>query len=603
MKNNNGRFRQSLWVTGEVGDRLTAIRDTELYQRSAHTIKNLLVTELGNLKFAKSYSPTVLDGAVAGTLVKAINTPWDMFIIITTDEILTIRASTNTLLNRLSHSAVIDVSCNVSLIDVFLFVCHGDTTIYEINPTDGAIGVSNFKDSMQLPLHNRGFVTFDVYQVRTIDSVTKPYLVRTTNNLGLEKKTGKLYIKDTDYEIKRVYFPYQADLITIDIAGLTAGDWIISVRSFEESALGTFHCGNKSFALTGKTTDTSGEWYNNADLIDGDKGKWDYGEIRQIDTGMIDVIEHQDRLIVLHGSEVYMSKVGDYNNFVNDVNDADPFYYRPSQIRGEHPTLLKAVAGRGLYVVTDRGVFLTGYNQTITPTIIDNKLVTDEPCTSQCVIVDDLLYFLTTTYDIMGIENISQEKGVVDFKAFFVEKYDTSKDIRYLKFARVGGENYCLALDGVQPVGRLYKNLNLNQYSRTSIDLPANIVNAVKDDLVSKDTHYEQSVNNMKTATLKMNPPHLETHKGGFYLNDMATKFYRVVMRLLDEDNQAVDYVKIAGYTLNRLGDSIAGVYSVYKLEEGSSIREGIDIEINSNENDKTLEIQATEIFYNVGAD
>lgn len=38
---------------GEVGERLSGIRDTEIYQQSAQKIENFVINEMGNSKIAK----------------------------------------------------------------------------------------------------------------------------------------------------------------------------------------------------------------------------------------------------------------------------------------------------------------------------------------------------------------------------------------------------------------------------------------------------------------------------------------------------------------------------------------------------------------------
>ena len=46
---------------GETGERLSGVRETEIYQQSAQRIENFVINEMGNLKIAKKLQGYTID--------------------------------------------------------------------------------------------------------------------------------------------------------------------------------------------------------------------------------------------------------------------------------------------------------------------------------------------------------------------------------------------------------------------------------------------------------------------------------------------------------------------------------------------------------------
>ena len=46
---------------GEIGERLSGVRETEIYQQSAQRIENFVINEMGNLKIAKKLQGYTID--------------------------------------------------------------------------------------------------------------------------------------------------------------------------------------------------------------------------------------------------------------------------------------------------------------------------------------------------------------------------------------------------------------------------------------------------------------------------------------------------------------------------------------------------------------
>lgn len=52
--------RNNVFNYGEVGERLSGLRESEIYQQSAKKIENFIINEMGNLKIAKQWQETKL---------------------------------------------------------------------------------------------------------------------------------------------------------------------------------------------------------------------------------------------------------------------------------------------------------------------------------------------------------------------------------------------------------------------------------------------------------------------------------------------------------------------------------------------------------------
>lgn len=606
--------KQTLWVNGAVGDRLTALRDDEVYLSSSHSLVNLIPTELGNLAVMKSFA--IMDGDKTGMInpIMTTTTKYGFSIVATETKIYTISDDTGEILfsKEYEESKTITRSVNVRLISNYLFVCAGTyTDIYEVETSTGEIALSLFKDSLIYPVEFQEDIVGELYQVRDYSGTPTPYRVSVLDNPTLEQKGGSLYVGNSDYKITRIYIPYQSDLSSETIPGLVEGEWILVLQPFSESTDSNYYLDNTSFTFTGKTSDVSGEYYINTDLADGVSGDLTYGQTIDISDSMIDVTEYDGRLAVLLDKLLVFSEVNDFNNFRNGVNTTDPFFFYPSPIKNIEPTYLKFVTGRGLYTITDRGVYVTGYDESIYPTSIPHRVISDEPATVEAVELDSDLYFINPEGNLKAVQDVSSVTGVVEFKTFDAEKFALKQKWDRLHLLRIKSRTYVVASSSAKDYVSAYRKLDLNRFARVEMDITEYVsgINFVTSNktIVTDEAFYYPTDNNMYWSRIIQNPPFAKTPQGHTLPMDIESRYNRIDIKFLDEveydsegekTGSAIEKVVLNDLTFDKLGDDKSGIYSVYRRDLTIGFTTKVILDIYSNQNDLTLEVQAVESSY-----
>ena len=173
-------FKSNMFVYGEVGERLSGIRESEIYQQSAQKIENLIINEMGNLKIAKKLEVTNFQH----NLIQLIDTKYNFYVGVTKDNNVATYGKKNNDIGNLLYTHPITVK-NIRIIkmcDERLFVIGDITEVFEFNIENGEIGKSNYLDLIKLPIKERKNVSFDVYRVYKVGSDYRVALIGTFTN-------------------------------------------------------------------------------------------------------------------------------------------------------------------------------------------------------------------------------------------------------------------------------------------------------------------------------------------------------------------------------------------------------------------------------------
>lgn len=619
-------WTQADWTLGECGDKLQVKKDSDIYQMTANSIINMIPTELGNLKVIKAMREVVINTSTSPQQV--INTKYNFYIYIHTTGIITVNKTTNAVIGNYSFSSGTTFNRKrgtAVIMENFLFVPVITSNImsrvdYEMN-SSGAIAVNpNFAPAIRNPIKNRSTIKLDIYQVRNMKiSGTKqlrPFKLQTTEKQEFTIEGTSLKFKyDTGFALTRYYYPYTNDLINIeDIPNLVENNYYISIYSVDTATDYNWYIGNKIFTWGTKSSDTSGSFYTTVNAGAGDFGKtglMNYGKMIYLNnsTGFYIMAEHQNRMVVSDGNYLYFSRKDEYNYFLNGALDDDAFFVKLSPINNEEVRILKLISGRGLWIITDKGIFLAGYNQVVKGSTLEIRNIATDLCTGEAVEVNNTLYYLTQDNQLKAIQNTTGVKGYIDFSSNIVDKFGDTDDVMYISEYNVDNKKYLLASlrtivtkdtpSQKYNVGAyLYREVKIDAFSRVSIESPTSCI-AFNTSYVAGGKIYFPTDNNVSEAYVKLNPPYVHTKKFGTLKNDFTTRVESITARLFDEDNSAVNSVFLSSIPIQRLQQGVQGIYSIYTSEMTKMLAEPLDIRIVTAKNNKELQIQGTEIKIN----
>ncbi len=209
-------YRNNFFIYGEVGERLNGIRESEIYQQSAREIRNFIITELGNLKFAKKY---IKKNIPVGDIIEVLDTRYNFFIVVTSTHVYTLNKEDYTVLYSLQHNLnkAIAKNTNVKMFDDSLIICSSSPQVFEFNAETGNIGKSNFLSLLEYPVIEKDDVKLDVYKVYKVGSELRVAMLSTYTNPKLESKEDGIYLYETGLKLARVYKQYKSSIDKDDI--------------------------------------------------------------------------------------------------------------------------------------------------------------------------------------------------------------------------------------------------------------------------------------------------------------------------------------------------------------------------------------------------
>ena len=605
MATNTIMVRSNFFIYGETGERLSGIRESEIYKNSAQKIRNFVLTELGNLKFAKQYLKKTIP---INGIIEILDTRYHFFIIVTSTHIYTLNKNNYTILYSLQHnlSRVITRDINIKMFEDSLIICSSTPQVYEFNKDTGNIGISNFISLLKYPIIEKEEVKIDIYKIYKVGEELRIALLSTYTNPKLESKSDGVYLYETGLKLSRIYKQYKSSIDKDDISSPKEGEIFgVFYRFTKNENEKSYILGNNSIAFEGATNDTVyGSPYFTSINIKDINGDLTYGKLQTLKNNFTDVGVISDRLCIIKDNTFYFSRKDNFFDFRNGSETDDPFYFTPTPISNQKPNILRMKIGNAMYIATDKGVYVISYNKVLTATSYSVFIAGEVPSTRECELVGDNFYYITPDYKLKCVQSVPNSFGYESYQTFDAEKYDIRANIDLLTKINIDGRTVLVVTHENKKIVYLYDSLEFNSFRRTSLDIDAtNELFGYNEHFICNGYILEKSNKNYEIAELRLNPPAMNTSKGGSYSNDYQSQIVRTFMKLLNEDRQAVKGVYLIDMEKPLDNKGQDDLFSTYKYENTVEVGNGYSIKIISNQNDKVLEILGIDVKVKVASD
>ena len=621
-------FKSNMFVYGEVGERLSGIRESEIYQQSAQKIENLIINEMGNLKIAKKLESTNFQH----NLIQLIDTKYNFYVGVTKDnKIVTYNKVNGDIGNLLySHNTEVKNIRIIKMCDDRLFVIGDTTEVFEFNKEKGEIGKSNYLSLLKFPIKDREPVKLDIYRIYRVGNDFRVSLIGTVENPMIEGRNDGIFIAGANVLVKRIYKVYRANVSkeNIEPSFLQDGNTFAVFRNFLHQIEYSIFMGKNSFGdsvfqkiieksyiienfyvdFDGREDSSYDEVYKSsyyrADRILKIKGELNYGTLLNI-SNLTTVGIYQDRMVILSDRYLYFSKKSDYFDFRNDTKTDSAFFFKPTPINNIYPEMYDMYVGDKIFVPTSQGVYVISTNNILTSGIYNVFIASEIACNEKtkysykkgATLLNGTFYYLTDTNEIRCVEQVPNSQGVETYSSTNLEKYELVPKFIGIDKLKYNNKNYLIAFkEEKTDILYLYEQLEYKVFRRFSLKLDKPISDFIfcnKHILGFIDgiaTKLNETENNVAKAILRINPPYMKTEKGGSYSNDYSSRVIRVFVKTLNENKEAIKSIKIKDKTIikNIVDDDL---FSVFKIETSFPILNGFDIEIDTKENNKVFEI------------
>lgn len=584
---------------GETGERLGGIRDTEIYQQSAQRIENFVINEMGNLKIAKKLKEYAVNGLPIN-IEHIFDTKHNFYIAVGNETVVTIKKDFENNNSPLLYQHNIGNFSNISYADEKLFVIDntGNVKVLEFNQ-DGNIGASNFMNLLKFPVQEKQELTIDLYKIYQIGNDLRVTLIGTYNSPSLSIRSGRIFLSSSTLQIERLYLQYRTFSNINDIAGAHV-NMVVGVlhRHFPETN-GNYIIGNTPVKLGSSDSITSIQSLSGSGDVQG--GEFSYGKIINFNSGIVDVGIYRDRLYFIKENTFYFSEISNYFNFRNGIRQSDPFFFKPTPINNVFPKVIKAETGNKIYVATNKGVYVISAYQTFSSTSYSVFVASEIPCREAGVLIKDDFYYISTENSLKCVQMIPNAQGYESYSVVDVEKYDIYTECEKIEKLKYDDRLMLVATKKKKGSNEiifnklcLYQALEFNLFRRFTINIDFSIEKgkllSLDKYLIKDKSFFRECDNNVAKAFLRMNTPAITTKIGGRYGNDYSSQVERVFVKVLNQDQEAIKTVKIAGTSIEKFpGED--DLFSVFRLDKSFPILNGYDIEVITKENDKIFEI------------
>lgn len=603
--------RVNLFNYGEVGERLSGIRESEIHQQSAQKIENLIINEMGNLKIAKKWEENILpNGEIFHRL---FDTKYNFYIGVSENYIYTIKKDLSKILYKFSINSNYK---EFKFVDDKLFGKGNPYLVYEFDKNTGNIGSSNFLELLKYPIKDRQDVKIDVYKCYKLKDTTeiRVSLLGTYTNPRIKSDNG-IYLFETNIKLERLYKQYKTSITDNIIDGATDG-MVFGVMHgyFKKDEEKQYLLGNNKVELVAGGTDNKygSEYFTTFNKnVSGEIG---YGELKELKNDIIDIGMFSDRLYIIKDGIFYFSKKGDYFDFKNDTKADSAFFFKPNPINNIFPNIYSSEVGDRMYVTTNKGVYVISSGSVFSSTNYSVHIASEIPCRDNGVLISDNFFYISEEGQLKCVQVIPNQTGYETFVTVNVEKYDIYSEcdsIGKLKYddriMLVGTKKKKKSLDTSFNSLVFYQVLDFNIFRRFTITQDykfKKIISLDKYLLYQSDKNILlcESKNNVKKAKLKINTPAISTEKGGNYSNDYQSNVERVFIKVLNEESQAIKGMKINNTAISKIPEE-SDLFSCFRLDEQFPILNGYEIEITTNENDKIFEILGIDTKIKVASD
>lgn len=623
-------FKSNMFVYGEVGERLSGIRESEIYQQSAQKIENLIINEMGNLKIAKKLEATNFQH----NLIQLIDTKHNFYVGVTKDNNVATYSKANNDIGNLLYTHPITVK-NIRIIkmcDNRLFVIGDKIEVFEFNKEKGEIGKSDYLSLIKNPIKDRETVKLDIYRIYRVGSDFRVGFIGTVENPIVEGRSDGLYISGANVLVKRIYKVYKASISKENIGNdfLIDGNTFAVFRNFLSAIRYSKFIGRNSFGdsiyqeIVEKDYIIGNQYinfnyydYNSYDNVYGSeyyktdristniKGELNYGTLLDIISNAVTVGIYQDRMVFVSNGYLYFSKKSDYFDFRNDTKTDSAFFFKPTPINNIYPEMYDMYVGDKIFVPTSQGVYVISTNNILTSGTYNVFIASEIACNEKtkyshkkgAALLNGTFYYLTDTNEIRCVEQVPNSQGVETYSSTNLEKYELIPKFAGLDKLKYNNKNYLVAFkEEKTDTLYLYEQLEYKVFRRFSLKLDKPI-----SDFIFCNKHIlcfidgiaiklNETENNVAKAILRINPPYMKTEKGGSYSNDYSSRVLRVFIKVLNENREAIKGIKINDKVVTK-NDIENDLFNVFKIETSFPILNGFNIEITTKENNKIFEI------------
>lgn len=623
-------FKSNMFVYGEVGERLSGIRESEIYQQSAQKIENLIINEMGNLKIAKKLEATNFQH----NLIQLIDTKHNFYVGVTKDNNVATYSKTNNDIGNLLYTHPITVK-NIRIIkmcDNRLFVIGDKIEVFEFSKEKGEIGKSDYLSLIKNPIKDRETVKLDIYRIYRVGSDFRVGFIGTVENPIVEGRSDGLYISGANVLVKRIYKVYKGTVTkeNIEERFLQDGNTFAVFRNFLPHIEHGVFMGKNNFGdsyfqriieksyIIGETYINFNErrnigydevykssYYNTDGISTNIKGELNYGTLLDIISNAVTVGIYQDRMVFVSNGYLYFSKKSDYFDFRNDTKADSAFFFKPTPINNIYPEMYDIYIGDKIFAPTSHGVYVISTNNILTSGTYNVFIASEITCNEKtkysykkgAALLNGTFYYLTDTNEIRCVEQIPNSQGVETYSSTNLEKYELIPKFIGLDKLKYNNKNYLISFkEEKADTLYLYEQLEYKIFRRFSLklDKPINdfifcnkYILGFIDGMTVK---LNETENNVAKAILRINPPYMKTEKGGSYSNDYSSRVLRVFIKVLNENKEAIKGIKINDKVVTK-NDIENDLFNVFKIETSFPILNGFNIEITTKENNKIFEI------------
>lgn len=621
-------FKSNMFVYGEVGERLSGIRESEIYQQSAQKIENLIINEMGNLKIAKKLEATNFQH----NLIQLIDTKYNFYVGVTKDNKVATYSKANGDIGNLLYTHNIEGK-NIRIIkmcDDKLFVIGDTTEVFEFNKEKGEIGKSNYLSLLKCPIKDREPVKLDIYRIYGVGNDFRVSLIGTVENPMIEGRDDGIFIAGANVLVKRIYKVYRANVSkeNIEPRFLQDGNTFAVFRNFLPQIEYSIFVGRNSFGDSyfqkitekgyilgnnyidlGNSNSSGGDsyyggGYYKAERLGKIKGELNYGTSLNI-SNPTTVGIYQDRMVFVSNGYLYFSKKSDYFDFRNDTKTDSAFFFKPTPINNIYPEIYDMYVGDKIFVPTSQGVYVISTNNILTSGTYNVFIASEIACNEKtkysykkgATLLNGTFYCLTNTNEIRCIEQVPNSQGTETYSSTNLEKYELIPKFVGLDKLKYNNKNYLIAFkEEKTDTLYFYEQLEYKIFRRFSLKLDKPISDFIfcnKNILGFTDgtaIKLNETENNIAKAILRINPPYMKTEKGGSYSNDYSSRVLRVFIKVLNENREAIKGIKINDKVVTK-NDIENDLFNVFKIETSFPILNGFNIEITTKENNKIFEI------------
>ena len=618
-------FKSNLFVYGEVGERLSGIRESEIYQQSAQKIENLIINEMGNLKIAKKLEASNFQH----NLIQLIDTQYNFYVGATRDNKVVTYSKVNENLGNLLYSHPITVK-NIRIVKICddrLFVIGDTTEVFEFNKSDGKIGKSNYLSLLKFPIKDREPIKLDIYKIYKVGANFRVGLIGTVENPLVQGSGNGLYISGANVIVQRLYKTYKAGVSVTDVepSFLANGNTFAVFRNYASKVEEIISQGGGYITTLLKKSHIIGNQYVDLDEKDGNsydstygsdyyianrirntKGELSYGTVFNITQNIKSVAIYQDRMVIV-GSDgyIFFSKKSDYFDFRNDTKADSAFFFKPTPINNIYPEMYDIYVGDKMFVPNSQGVYVISTNNILTSGIYNVFIASEIACNQKLkysykkggVLLNGTFYYLTDTNEIRTVEQVPNSQGVENYSTSNLEKYELVPKFTGIDKLKYNNKNYLVVFkENKTDTLYLYEQLEYKVFRRFSLklDKPINDFIFINKNILgfidNTAIKLNEIGNNVAKAILRINPPYMKTEKGGSYSNDYSSRVLRVFVKVLNENREAIKGIKINDKVVTK-NDIENDLFNVFKIETSFPILNGFNIEITTKENNKIFEI------------